>query len=134
VLRDREVSVAERARCIAAIPSLYTDLFSLLCRDEQGSSTPLNEACYMLWDIVGLHEDEGPVEAAIDEACLGALSSVLKVRHLACQGSALHGLGHWQHLHPARVAEIVDEFIGSNPSADPEFLAYARAAREWQVQ
>ncbi|MEZ5351956.1 MAG: hypothetical protein R2762_04915 [Bryobacteraceae bacterium] len=64
------------------------------------------------------------------------MKDILSIAHEACQESALHGLGHWHHHHPAAVEAAVDEYLnGQNgASAPPELRDYARAARCGCVQ
>jgi len=58
----------------------------------------------------------------------------LELDHIACQESALHGLGHWAHSYPERVEKIVDEFLTHNENLRPELKQYALQARSGKVQ
>jgi hypothetical protein len=53
----------------------------------------------------------------------------LGLESLACQESALHGLGHWQRDHDPRVNAIIDGFLEANPGVDARFIVYANSAR-----
>ena len=91
---------------------------------------PLNLACYMWWDIIPF--GVAPTDASgreLGEAALGAMADILSIDRVACQESALHGLGHWQRRWPTEVARIIDEFLARNANARAELLAYARSAR-----
>jgi hypothetical protein len=119
---------------------LYSQLFARFCRHELGQlatrkmGTSLNAACYMLWDVAVLKpRPDVPSEREVDAACLDVMRGTLNLPHLACQESALHGLGHWQHAYAARVADIVDEFLRSNRGMPPALLVYARSAREGRI-
>jgi len=57
------------------------------------------------------------------------MADILTIDRVACQESALHGLGHWQRRWPTEVARIIDEFLARNANARAELLAYARSAR-----
>jgi hypothetical protein len=57
------------------------------------------------------------------------MKHILAMDSIACQESALHGLGHWHYLDGGAVETIVDAFIDSHPGARPELFRYARAAR-----
>jgi hypothetical protein len=57
------------------------------------------------------------------------MEQILGLGSLACQESALHGLGHWQPQHASEVARIIDAFIMSQRELDPRLLAYAKAAQ-----
>jgi hypothetical protein len=69
-----------------------------------------------------------PALPALHDAALSAMGDILRLDSIACQESALHGLGHRNQLAGARVAEIVDAFLARSANARPELLAYARAA------
>jgi hypothetical protein len=59
-----------------------------------------------LWEAfptLALPDD--PIAPAVD---LDAMRRTLVVHSIACQEAALHGLGHMQRRHPARVGEIID--------------------------
>jgi hypothetical protein len=46
------------------------------------------------------------------------MEHTLWLNSLACQESALHGLGHWQALYPEQVAGIVDHFCAAHTEID----------------
>jgi hypothetical protein len=60
---------------------------------------------------------------------LTTMEHILGLSSLACQESALHGLGHWQRQHASEVGRIIDAFVLSQTELDPRLLAYANAAR-----
>ena len=60
---------------------------------------------------------------------LATMEHILGLGLLACQESALHGLGHWQRQHASEVVRIIDAFVLSQTELDPRLLAYANAAR-----
>jgi hypothetical protein len=61
------------------------------------------------------------------------MDATLKIDSIACQESALHGLGHWELFYPTEVAEIVDQYLKENPSLRSELKNYALDAREGHV-
>jgi hypothetical protein len=61
------------------------------------------------------------------------MSRILGFQLLACQESALHGLGHWQRDHDRHVCAIIDGFLADSPDIDPRLIAYANAARRGRV-
>ncbi len=136
LLRNQDLPWAARQRCLNAILTLYGDLFAVRCAPVMGHpfSKPLNGMCYMLWDLSEALEPhpEGP-EPEVDEACLAILSQTLLISHIACQDSALHGLGHWASAYPERVASTIDEFLRDNPAAPSELREFALRAREAKV-
>src|SRR5262245_3874442 len=60
---------------------------------------------------------------------LATMEDILGLGPIACQESALHGLGHWELQHASEVARIIDAFVLSKTELDPRLLAYANAAR-----
>jgi hypothetical protein len=57
------------------------------------------------------------------------MESVLLLGSLACQESALHGLGHWQRGHESEVIRIIDGFLAATVRLDPRIVTYAESAR-----
>jgi len=47
----------------------------------------------------------------LSDTALTATEHILGLASLACQESALHGLGHWQRQHASEVARIIDAFV-----------------------
>ena len=132
---SRSVSVSHRLRAIRAIYSLFDQLFRPRCApimshlDEEGAN-PLNGNCYMWWDSfpsVALPDD--PDRLALQDAALAVMGEILTLDSIACQESALHGLGHWQREHPTIVESSIDRFMQSNTALDHRLVAYAQAAR-----
>ena len=62
-------------------------------------------------------------------AALETMAEILQFDSIACQESALHGLGHWHRMFPQAVESAIDEYISLHPEARPELLTYARSAR-----
>lgn len=130
-----EVAWADRRRGIRAIPSLFERLFARRCSDhlshldEEGSGR-LNPVCYMWWDLFpagGWPED--PDSAEVDAELLAVMKRTLALDSLACQESALHGLGHWQLYYPRFVQQAIDEFLGRAAAIRRELRQYAEHAR-----
>ena len=74
----------------------------------------------------------GPVLAdrqALHLAALETMAKILEFDSLACQESALHGLGHWHRIFPQQIESLIDEFLLLHSGARPQLLTYARAAR-----
>lgn len=132
-----EASAREYAECVRAMGNLYSDIWAKRCApvlshlDQKGG--PLNSICYMWWDVIAFspsrHVD---IEQAYVAPAYAVMERALSIPHVACQESALHGLGHWQADDPERVAAIVDLFLarGGHP---PELERYAREARAGRV-
>jgi hypothetical protein len=129
------VSVSDRLRAISAIYSLFDQLFQPRCApillhvDEEGAK-PLNSNCYMWWDsFPSVASPDDPHRLILHDAVLAVMEKILTLDSIACQESALHGLGHWQRDHPRLVESIVDRFLQSNTAPDYRLVAYAQAAR-----
>lgn len=139
-LSDGGVPAAERARCLRAFTSVFRQLFATRCSphlshlDEPGAA-PLNLSCYMWWDLLpfGAASDDAPGRPLVRTA-LAVMAEILAVDQIACQESALHGLGHWHRDCPGEVEAIVDGFLGTHADARAELLRYARSARSGCVQ
>lgn len=62
------------------------------------------------------------------------MERTLQLDNIACQESALHGLGHWHSAYPKEVERIIDAFLQSNLNIRPELEQYAQSARIGMVQ
>ena len=140
-LKDASVATGARFDAIRSIGMLYAECFAKRCTQtlshlNEPSSCPINNICYMLWDVSPLTYWEGnPEGPAFHAAILELLESTLMSRHTACVESALHGLGHMQLYQPEQVDRIVSKWLSSGLSAVPSSLVpYARAARIGHVQ
>ena len=60
---------------------------------------------------------------------LRTMARILGFKSLACQESALHGLGHWQRDHDRQVSAVIDGFLVANPDIDTRLVSYANSAR-----
>jgi hypothetical protein len=132
-LCDPSVPESFRLRALRSFVPLFEDTMANRCaQDLDHCAEPgpirLNSACYMWWDLLPLSPGGSGGKASEAEA-LAVMQRILAIPHLACQESALHGLGHWQHGYPDRVAEIIDAFLQANPQLDPRLVSYAHKAR-----
>ena len=109
---------------------LFLDLFKSHCapvlshKDEQ-PTTPLNSICYMWWDIVPIWHPEEKSRIQIQKMCLGTIIYCLKLNNLACQESALHGLGHWYSINADAVRTIIQDHFSHIPE---KLKNYAQSA------
>jgi hypothetical protein len=88
----------------------------------------------MWWDV--FPTQGRPADLAyseVDAELLAVMKQVLALDSLACQESALHGLGHWQEHYAAVAAKTIDEFLARRGSMRPELRAYAEDARQGHV-
>jgi len=130
-----EVPIAERIRCVNAVASLFAKLFLPRCTPHlshlsEPVTGPLNIVCYMWWDefpCIALPGD--PHYHTLHRHALQAMERILMLEFIACQESALHGLGHWQRHCPDAVIAIIDRFLKNATGRDARLVAYAKSAR-----
>lgn len=133
-LLDASVPWTARQRCIASIHTLYEGCFARRCSSAfshlpEPVENPLNMVCYMWWDILPVSgKPEEPARRDVDQAILQVTESTLQLNSIACQESALHGLGHWQMYYPRRVGEIIDAFSMTHPNLPEKLHQYMLAA------
>ena len=63
-----------------------------------------------------------------DQDILQVMESTLQLDSIACRESTLHGLGHWQHESPERVAAIINKFSMTYrdlPKKLEDYMGYA---------
>lgn len=134
-LAETAVPLAERLHCIHSIATLFEKCFVPRCAPHLGGSGgDLNPVCYMWWDIFPLYgQPENPARREIDSACLWVLETTLALPSIACQESALHGLGHWRTYYPDRCHSIISEFLAGQLRLLPELREYALSALEGRV-
>ncbi len=137
---DATAPVTDRVACVAAMAGLYDELFAPRCSptlaqapDDATPANALNSACYMWWDLLPLFPcPADPDRSAIDLAALGVMRHALQMDSVACQESALHGLGHWASGYPAEVQAAIDAFL-ERGDVHPAIRQYALDAREGHV-
>ncbi|GAB4571566.1 MAG: hypothetical protein Kow0077_08570 [Anaerolineae bacterium] len=134
VLMNPHLPLEGRLRCLRGIETFYAQVFYSRCMevlghiDEPGAG-PLNSACYMWWDLISLLPAPADrVREPLDRAVLDVLAAILQIDHVACQESALHGLGHWHFGYPAAVQTIIEDFLRDAPHLTPGLRAYAEQA------
>ena len=134
-LSDASVPLDARLRCVRALSVLYRDLFAPRCSphlshlDEPGVGD-LNGVCYMWWDICPIGGPPAdPGHDAINRAALDVMAAALELEAIACQESALHGLGHWHPEYAGETAAIIGRFLATHAALRPELVTYARSAR-----
>jgi len=120
-LKDDRVPIPDRENCIHAMVAVFEQLFAVRCsphlshtlRAYDPDVNPLNGVCYMWWDII-------PIGASsthnwLNSTCLDVMEHTLQLKSIACQESALHGLGHWGSADRKRVEGIIDHFLAKHP-------------------
>jgi hypothetical protein len=137
---DATLPVTDRVACVAAMANLYDELFAWRCSptlaqapDELAPANTLNPACYMWWDLPPMFPSPADADrAALDRVALGVMRHAIQVDSIACQESALHGLGHWAVGYPAEVQAVIDAFL-ERGDVGPAIRQYALNAREGHV-
>ena len=134
-LDDPSLALDARVRCIRSCESLFRKLLLPRCsphlshRDWTGAA-PLNSVCYMWWDLMPVYGGSKTEDRlALQGTALSTMAAILALDSVACQESALHGLGHWHAAFPREVESLIDRFIASHANVVPELLEYARSAR-----
>ena len=123
-----------RQRCVRSMQNLFEECFAKRCTphlshlDESGAS-PLNAVCYMWWDILPVAaQPDNLDQTGLDREILKVMESTLGLDSVACQESALHGLGHWQRSYPRQVTEIINSFLQGQQGLREELQTYAISA------
>jgi hypothetical protein len=81
----------------------------------------------MWWNLFPIFPQPGSLQIICDTA-LQVMADILALESLACQESALHGLGHWKRAYPSEVQRIIDRFLETQKGLRPELVAYAKSA------
>jgi hypothetical protein len=137
-LVEGDVDIALRRRCIRSIEVLTRELFAPRCSDNVWIYTkPLNHICDLLWDLVvycinstDLNSDGalwGVRNPEIDEEVLATLSRILAMPSVACQQSALHGLGHLVDF-AGLGSSVIQQYLNNNPDLRGDLREYAQNA------
>lgn len=141
ILTNETLELEKRLLVVESIFTLFKDLFANRCLehlshlDKEKETNPLNTICYMWWDILPIGAGpNNPQKNKLDVAILGVMEKTLELKSIACQESALHGLGHWQHYYSEKVNVIIGKFLQKNKNLKPELKEYAMSARNGCVQ
>ncbi len=134
--KESELHYTDIVLALQSIRHLYLDLFNDRCApvlsylDEQ-TDNPLNQICYMLWDITPLaYWPDDPNQKHYYAAIATVMEKALYLSNPACIESALHGLGHIQDAAQERVIQIIDTFLKKTGNKiRPELVTYAERAR-----
>jgi hypothetical protein len=135
-LMDADVPWPARQRCIRSVHALFAQCFAKRCTphlshlpETEPGASPLNLVCYMWWDIIPIGpQPDDPTRTDLDREILAVIEETLQLDSIACQESALHGLGHWKSYYPQRVEEIIGKFLQSHPRIREELRTYALSA------
>jgi hypothetical protein len=144
-LVDSSVDFGLRTRCVRSLESVSRDLFAMRCSDDVrlNDTNPLDQTCYMLWHLVvrdansAEHDPDGSFRIfrnpEIDKAFLDTLARILAMPSIACQQSALHGLGHL--VEDAKLgSNVIQKYLDDHPNLRDDLRKYAQAALVGGVQ
>jgi hypothetical protein len=134
-LDEPSLEIATREAVVRSCESLFRKLFLPRCSPHLShcdwvGAAPLNSICYMWWDVMPVYG--GPKaqdQAALHRAALETIEAIIGMDSMACQESALHGLGHWHYQYPAETEAIVDRFLASHEHLPEKLRVYAGSAR-----
>lgn len=90
-----------------------------------------------MWcDVDGLpfYSRGEPEIEKMNAICREVMVETLKIDSIACQESALHGLGHDRIYHAEFVEQTIDEYMAKNPNMRTALAAYAINASVGHVQ
>ena len=143
-LFEASIPLKLRRQVVLSMYNMFEQVFAPRCSpilehlqlsgSDSSSINPLNEVCYMWWDIIPLAPRMGdPEREALDKQCLAVMERTLELDSIACREAALHGLGHWKHAYHRKVRRIIDAFLKRTPDIDDDLLKYALSARNFGV-
>ncbi|NET33786.1 MAG: hypothetical protein F6K19_17480 [Cyanothece sp. SIO1E1] len=136
-LREGPAPLEDKLRAIQGLKNIFSQCFEQRCvsslghYDEEGN--PLNDICYMLWDITplaycgGLRDKE-----ALYQAIAEVMEFSLKLDNKACVESGLHGLGHLVSFYP-KASRMIERNIRRFRRIDPRLRSYAKYAMKGQI-
>ena len=139
-LMDDAVPCARRLRAIASISNLYRDCFAPRCapvlgHTSQPGANPLNDVCYMLWDVSPLsYWERSKDKQTFYRAIFDVIEETLTSENPACVESGLHGLGHICLYDNVRAVKIINTYLRRNVFVSAGLREYAQKARVGNVQ
>jgi hypothetical protein len=134
-LEEPDLALGTRVQVVRSCEGLFRQLFRPRCSPhlshrDGANAAPLNSICYMWWDIMPVYGGPVPQDRqALQEAALETMAAVLALDSLACQESALHGLGHWHSGFPEQTEALIDAFLHQHPQIPDQMRIYAQSAR-----
>ncbi|WP_372369215.1 hypothetical protein [Candidatus Uabimicrobium sp. HlEnr_7] len=134
--RESQVPKNLQLKWVTSIKSLYSEVFQVKCSNHYGhlsnnlkDSNPINNVCYMFWDIDGLESAAMfPEHEYLVDPIFETLTFAISLPNIACIESALHGLGHLKPYHPKRVESIINNYLESPRLITKELELYAQRA------
>lgn len=129
-LEDSEQLQIDTLNSVCVFYSDFLDPFFLLHPTDKSD---FGTAVYMIWDMDNIEGSLFRKLPHLVEPAFSVLSTALDCRSYSCQISALHGLGHVQHLHPERTEALIDAALAREDHLHPDLIGYAKDARSGNV-
>ena len=134
--KESDMHYSDIVIALQSIYHLYFDLFDKQCDPvlshlDEKTDNPLNEICYMLWDVTPLaYWPDDPNNKHYYSAIATVMEKALTLSNPACIESALHGLGHIHDEAKERAEQIINGFLKKNrKKIRPELVKYAEQAK-----
>lgn len=108
-----------RERCIKSMAVPFQIVFMQI---------PEQDSCNMWWDMLRNFGDE--IDIKVAETMFQTMAEILQFPSLACQVSALHGLGHIKH---SGKRKVIEDYLQANLNLDNKIRDYALAAIEGKI-
>ncbi len=126
-----------RADVLSKMHTVFAEIFARRCDQTLANratapQSPWNQLCFLWWELLPRHGV--PSEIFLEEtdiAIVRLIGASLKVEHIACKESALHGLALWYAARPDDVRREIDKNACFIP---PALSDYALAARVGNLQ
>lgn len=129
VIFDSSISFARREECVRSMFFLYRDFFAV--------DSLLHAACSMWWDFLAedySHDfrfrNSSDEDRVMQDVMFETLTQILQLDNEACQGAALHGMGHLRH---PNTKAVIRSWISTQPNLSEEDLKYAEACIRGEV-
>ncbi len=129
LIHRSDLPLSRRKELIRSMVPLFERLFA---------AEPLDSAVWMWWDAFcydwhcgNRKRERDGEDLELQDVFFETLSGVLAIESEACQGAALHGLGH---LHHPLTTDLTERFIREHPSLSEARVTYARAAARFDIQ
>lgn len=133
-IKDQSVPWPLRQRVLQSFVPLFRDVMAVRCSPVMGSesepaSSALKSACYMWWDLICLIGNEEDDPELLQEVPR-VLEALLAIDHVACQESAIHGLGHWAFYQREPAVSVLGRYLerADSQGLRPELVEYAEHA------
>lgn len=138
LLFDKEIALEKRVEAIQSLSGVF-EYFSRKCRTnlhaKRGDVLDApNYLCSVWWDVFPSMPSSVDLQRSeTDAVFLTLFQDLINSESMVIQEIGLHGLGHWQHVYPAEIRNIISDYLARHPGIDDELKLYAEASREGLV-